>query len=187
MKLFIACVLMVAVACIALAGARILFFDYVNAIPSSLQQKSCPGGASGNHTDTCTLVSCSHNFSNNCPPQVQVSKHCEAIRFCKPTIQSHLKFVVSVLHVYTKDIVVEITIDGHHNSAIAHANPPSTKGVTKFVIIDFKNIPGIRIGDEYDVCSWVKDNPDGNACNVPAKLTNLLVQHATVDTNDYED
>lgn len=106
MKLFIACVLMVAVACIALAGARILFFDYVNAIPSSLQQKSCPGGASGNHTDTCTLVSCSHNFSNNCPPQVQVSKHCEAIRFCKPTIQSHLKFVVSVLHVYTKDIVV---------------------------------------------------------------------------------
>ena len=98
---------------------------------------------------------------------------------------SFTEFKVKVLNVYTRDLKVDITLQGIHKSATVHHGNSQTNGVTREVTTDFGEIPAVGIGSPYNICLSVLHHNAG-FCN-DNEIDSIPVQEVTLDTDDIED
>lgn len=102
-------------------------------------------------------------------------------------INNDPKFKITVHHVFTRDLKVDITLHGIHKSAIVHHGHSHTHGVTKHATINFGKVTGVHIGSTYNLCfSPIHVHPP-LLCEDNRQITSLPVQKVTLDTNDFED
>ena len=100
-------------------------------------------------------------------------------------LPSNLKFKVTVLNVFTKELKVDIKIHNQHKSVIVPAGHSHSKGITRVVFIDFKNIQGVHLGDNYEVTFSVP--PHETRIVTTENITSLPIQQLQLDTNGFED
>ena len=98
-------------------------------------------------------------------------------------ISSHnYRFVVDVLHVYTRGLKITITFHHIAKVALVHKSTSSTHPINRTVTLDFGTIPDVRIGDSYEICIGTTHSPS-LLCTVES-ISSSRIQHTNVDVND---